>query len=160
MSSEELIKYAHRISASNAVSAPHNWQQGIVQARRGRNKSFFTMYNYFLNSGDPRRPYPTDVEMRIGLLGRPESAAIEISRTAQSSGERGAAAAAAASAVVGTPGARTPSSYGPSAGPMSAGAGPGPVHPQDFHHPSPQHHMGKENSSSSSSFDDFLQFCH
>ena len=99
----------------------------------------------FLNSGDPRRPYPTDVEMRIGLLGRPESAAIEISRTAQSSGERGAAAAAAAaSSVVGTPGARTPSSYGPSAGPMSAGAGPGPVHPQDFHHPSPQHHMGKE----------------
>lgn len=34
VSSEELIKYAHRISASNAVAAPHNWQQG-----------------------DPRRPY-------------------------------------------------------------------------------------------------------
>jgi len=120
VSSEELIKYAHRISASNAVSAPHNWQQG-----------------------DPRRPYPTDVEMRIGLLGRPESAAIEISRNAQSSGERGVAAAAAAAAVPGTPGARTPSSYGPSAaGPIAAGAGPGPVHPQDFHHPSPQHHMG------------------
>ena len=28
VSSEELIKYAHRISASNAVSAPLNWQQG------------------------------------------------------------------------------------------------------------------------------------
>lgn len=47
VSSEELIKYAHRISASNAVCAPLTWQQG-----------------------DPRRPYPTDIEMRIGLLGR------------------------------------------------------------------------------------------
>lgn len=47
MSSEELIKYAHRISASSAVAAPHNWQQG-----------------------DPRRPYPTDIEMRQGFLGR------------------------------------------------------------------------------------------
>ena len=107
---------------------------------------------FFSNSGDPRRPYPTDVEMRIGLLGRPESAAIEISRNAQSSGERGVAAAAAAAAVPGTPGARTPSSYGPSAaGPIAAGAGPGPVHPQDFHHPSPQHHMGRRKI--------FLNFC-
>ncbi|CAN7996952.1 unnamed protein product [Ixodes hexagonus] len=47
VSSEELIKYAHRISASNAVAAPHNWQQG-----------------------NPRRPYPTDIEMRQGYLGR------------------------------------------------------------------------------------------
>ncbi|KAL7290128.1 hypothetical protein TKK_0015847 [Trichogramma kaykai] len=45
--SEELIKYAHRISASNAVCAPLSWQQG-----------------------DPRRPYPTDIEMRVGCLGR------------------------------------------------------------------------------------------
>lgn len=36
VSSEDLIKFAHRISASNAVCAPLNWQQG-----------------------DPRRPYPT-----------------------------------------------------------------------------------------------------
>ena len=34
--SEDLIKFAHRISASNAVCAPLTWQQG-----------------------DPRRPYPT-----------------------------------------------------------------------------------------------------
>lgn len=47
ISSEELIKYAHRISASNAVCAPLNWQ-----------------------AGDPRRPYPTDMEMRMGLLGK------------------------------------------------------------------------------------------
>ncbi|CAL8388188.1 mediator of RNA polymerase II transcription subunit 4 [Gadus morhua] len=46
ISSEELIKYAHRISASNAVCAPLNWLPG-----------------------DPRRPYPTDMEMRSGLLG-------------------------------------------------------------------------------------------
>ncbi|XP_014203914.1 mediator of RNA polymerase II transcription subunit 4 [Copidosoma floridanum] len=45
--SEELIKYAHRISASNAICAPLTWQQG-----------------------DPRRPYPTDIEMRLGCLGR------------------------------------------------------------------------------------------
>lgn len=37
----------HRISASNAVSAPLTWQPG-----------------------DPRRPYPTDLEMRLGMLGR------------------------------------------------------------------------------------------
>ena len=47
VSSEDLIKYAHRVSASNAVCAPLNWQQG-----------------------DPRRPYPTDIEMRNGFLGR------------------------------------------------------------------------------------------
>ena len=47
--SEDLIKYAHKISASNAVAAPPNWQQG-----------------------DPRRPYPTDIEMRGGFLARAE----------------------------------------------------------------------------------------
>lgn len=47
ISSEELIKYAHRISATNAVSAPLTWAPG-----------------------DPRRPYPTDLEMRMGILGR------------------------------------------------------------------------------------------
>ncbi|CAH0553395.1 unnamed protein product [Brassicogethes aeneus] len=47
VSSEELIKFAHRISASNAICAPLTWQQG-----------------------DPRRPYPTDIEMRLGFLGR------------------------------------------------------------------------------------------
>merc|ERR1719189_2064735 len=50
VSSEELIRYSHRISASNAVCAPLTWQQG-----------------------DPRRPYPTDIEMRLGFLGRPET---------------------------------------------------------------------------------------
>nr|CAG4647415.1 EOG090X0DX5 [Megafenestra aurita]SVE92661.1 EOG090X0DX5 [Megafenestra aurita] len=47
VNSEDLIKFAHRISASNAVCAPLNWQQG-----------------------DLRRPYPTDIEMRLGFLGR------------------------------------------------------------------------------------------
>ncbi|EFN89692.1 mediator of RNA polymerase II transcription subunit 4 [Harpegnathos saltator] len=47
VASEELIKYAHRISATNAICAPLSWQQG-----------------------DPRRPYPTDIEMRLGCLGR------------------------------------------------------------------------------------------
>jgi mediator of RNA polymerase II transcription subunit 4 len=47
--SEDLIKYSHKISASNAVAAPLNWQQG-----------------------DPRRPYPTDIEMRGGFLSRSE----------------------------------------------------------------------------------------
>merc|ERR1712083_452378 len=47
--SEDLIKYSHRISASNAVCAPLNWQQG-----------------------DPRRPYPTDMDLRSGWLSRAE----------------------------------------------------------------------------------------
>lgn len=70
ISSEELIKYAYRlvpwfiygnnlihkfdfiyicfsISASNAICAPLTWQQG-----------------------DLRRPYPTDIEMRLGFLGK------------------------------------------------------------------------------------------
>ena len=45
--SEELIKFAYRISASHAISAPLTWQQG-----------------------DLRRPYPTDIEMRLGFLGK------------------------------------------------------------------------------------------
>lgn len=49
VSSEELIKYAHRISSANAVSAPLTWC-----------------------IGDVRRPYPTDVEMRNGFLGKSE----------------------------------------------------------------------------------------
>lgn len=44
---EELIKYAHRISTANAVTAPLTWC-----------------------IGDLRRPYPTDVEMRNGFLGK------------------------------------------------------------------------------------------
>ncbi|KAI1303041.1 Mediator of RNA polymerase II transcription subunit 4 [Halotydeus destructor] len=47
IASEELIKYSHRISSSHAVAAPYNWEVG-----------------------DPRRPYPTDTEMRAGLLGQ------------------------------------------------------------------------------------------
>lgn len=68
VSSEELIKYAHkyaeddvhhrkpiwlflfpfrRISESNSICAPLTWQQG-----------------------DLRRPYPTDIEMRLGFLGK------------------------------------------------------------------------------------------
>lgn len=47
VNSEELIKYAHRISAADAVCAPLNWMPG-----------------------DIRRPYPTDIEMRMGLIGK------------------------------------------------------------------------------------------
>lgn len=45
--SEDLIKYAHKISASNSVSCPPGW-----------------------TPGDPRRPYPSDMEMRMGWLGK------------------------------------------------------------------------------------------
>ncbi|KAK8746010.1 hypothetical protein OTU49_017223 [Cherax quadricarinatus] len=47
VNSEELIKYAHRISSTYSVTAPDTWQQG-----------------------DPRRPYPIDLEMRAGFLGQ------------------------------------------------------------------------------------------
>ncbi|XP_063700730.1 mediator of RNA polymerase II transcription subunit 4 [Culicoides brevitarsis] len=51
--SEDLIKFAHRISASNAICAPLTWTQG-----------------------DLRRPYPNDVEMRLGFLGKADYASV------------------------------------------------------------------------------------
>ncbi|XP_077987615.1 mediator of RNA polymerase II transcription subunit 4-like [Glandiceps talaboti] len=44
---DHLIKYAHHISATNSVAAPLTWAPG-----------------------DPRRPYPTDMDMRMGVLGK------------------------------------------------------------------------------------------
>lgn len=43
--SEDLIRYAHNISSQHSVASPHDW-----------------------NIGDPRRPYPTDLQMRQSLL--------------------------------------------------------------------------------------------
>lgn len=40
ISSEELIKYAHRISASNAVCAPLNWVPGRNQGLSRVSSSF------------------------------------------------------------------------------------------------------------------------
>jgi len=45
--SEELVKYAHKISSSCSTVAPISWSYG-----------------------DPRRPYPQDVEMKMGWLGQ------------------------------------------------------------------------------------------
>ncbi|OTF83202.1 mediator of RNA polymerase II transcription subunit 4-like protein [Euroglyphus maynei] len=45
ISIDELIKYAHKISADHSVASPYNWE-----------------------IGDQRRPYPTDLEMKSGLL--------------------------------------------------------------------------------------------
>uniref|UniRef100_F6X3B3 Mediator of RNA polymerase II transcription subunit 4 n=1 Tax=Ciona intestinalis TaxID=7719 RepID=F6X3B3_CIOIN len=45
--SEDIIKYAHKISASCSTAAPLNW-----------------------TPGDQRRPYPQDIEMRCGWLGQ------------------------------------------------------------------------------------------
>jgi len=47
VSCEELIKFAFRISSGNSVEAPADWIPG-----------------------DPRRPYPLDIEMRCGALGQ------------------------------------------------------------------------------------------
>ncbi|CAF1670107.1 unnamed protein product, partial [Didymodactylos carnosus] len=46
-SSEDIIRYAYQLASVYATTAPDNWQQG-----------------------DTRRPYPTDIEMRKGILGR------------------------------------------------------------------------------------------
>lgn len=43
--SEELIRYAHNISSQHSVASPYDW-----------------------TPGDPRRPYPTDLQMRQSLL--------------------------------------------------------------------------------------------
>lgn len=47
INSEDLIKYAYLISSSHAINAPISWQPG-----------------------DLRRPYPNDIEMRLGMLGK------------------------------------------------------------------------------------------
>ncbi|GAB1605529.1 mediator of RNA polymerase II transcription subunit 4-like [Argonauta hians] len=62
ISSEELIKFAHRISASNAIAAPVTWAPG-----------------------DPRRPYPTDFEMRRGYLDHMQNSQSEFSVNSQNS---------------------------------------------------------------------------
>ncbi|GAB1299085.1 Mediator of RNA polymerase II transcription subunit 4 [Apodemus speciosus] len=100
ISSEEIIKYAHRISASNAVCAPLTWVPVVCVSWTGsimylevtlscptsvQSSFHFQMLGYGcdyrrcahhphlgirLRKGDPRRPYPTDLEMRSGLLGQ------------------------------------------------------------------------------------------
>jgi mediator of RNA polymerase II transcription subunit 4 len=45
--SETIIRYAHQLATCYSTTAPENWQQG-----------------------DIRRPYPTNTDMRRGLLGR------------------------------------------------------------------------------------------
>jgi mediator of RNA polymerase II transcription subunit 4 len=61
--SDELIKYAHKISSSHSVAAPYNWEQG-----------------------DPRRPYPTDMEMKLGLIGQSPDFQLNTSQTNPSTG--------------------------------------------------------------------------
>lgn len=46
-SSESIIRYAHQLAICYSTTAPENWQQG-----------------------DIRRPYPTNIQMRQGLLAR------------------------------------------------------------------------------------------
>jgi len=46
-SSESIIRYAHQLATCYSTTAPDNWQQG-----------------------DIRRPYPTNIDMRRGILGR------------------------------------------------------------------------------------------
>lgn len=48
-----IFFFIDRISASNAISAPLTWQQG-----------------------DLRRPYPTDIEMRLGYLGKSDLSSV------------------------------------------------------------------------------------
>ena len=94
--SEELIKYSHKISASNAVCAPLNWQQG-----------------------DPRRPYPTDLEMRGGFLARAE---LPLAQQLQH-------VTPPPSSLPPPPGPVTPSHFSwTSGGEMTISSGSGPVH--------------------------------
>ncbi len=80
ISSEEIIKYAHRISASNAVCAPLNWVPGkrtvfhlfisfTIHVISSETCSVIFVSSCDVCVGDPRRPYPTDLEMRSGILG-------------------------------------------------------------------------------------------
>lgn len=47
ISSDLIIKYAHKISTDYGVCCPENW-----------------------NPDNPKRPYPTDNDMRMGWLGK------------------------------------------------------------------------------------------
>lgn len=57
--SEDLVKYAHKISASCSTVAPLNW-----------------------SPGDPRRPYPQDIEMKLGWLGQCSNMRVDPSEAA------------------------------------------------------------------------------
>ena len=91
VSAEELIQYGHRISASNAVSAPLNWQQG--DQRRPYPTGNFAVYLY-----NPTGPHLIcqliDVEMRTGFLSRPESAILAEQREQRMAAAHQAMAAA------------------------------------------------------------------
>ena len=63
VSPEDLIKYAHRISQSCSVVSPVGWQISECHRR-------VELADHLLIAGDPRRPFPQDIEMRRGFLGQ------------------------------------------------------------------------------------------
>ncbi len=71
VSSEELIKYGHRISASNAVCAPLNWQQG--DTRRPYPTGEMSLATQFSDAFAGNTHFLSDLEMRQGFLGRPDA---------------------------------------------------------------------------------------
>lgn len=119
VSSDELIKFAHRISASNAICAPLTWQQG-----------------------DLRRPYPTDIEMRLGFLGKSDLTINGHQNPAQNS--------SGSSALGGDPMNRTGAggSSGTTPGGSSTGEIPASAQNQFAWHPSGELHMTMGGGSS------------
>lgn len=126
VSSEELIKYAHKISSSNAVEAPTTWMPGMASfsSQSVSVLGFLCLYTLSIHSktlfcnflssnpltlywfelfpscfppGDPRRPYPLDVEMRSGILGLRVSDGTSIGESFTSGQENTLASAAAIS---------------------------------------------------------------
>lgn len=59
-SSESIIRYAHQLATCYSTTAPENWQQG-----------------------DIRRPYPTNIQMRQGLLARISEQTLQEQQTQQ-----------------------------------------------------------------------------
>lgn len=119
VSSDELIKFAHRISASNAICAPLTWQQG-----------------------DLRRPYPTDIEMRLGFLGKSDLTINGHQNPAQNS--------SGSSSALGDPMNRTAGggSSGTTPGGSSTGEIPASAQNQFAWHPSGELHMTMGGGSS------------
>ncbi len=67
MSPEDLIQYSHRISQASSVISPVGWQ--LSKQGEGKDSdSVLIVYSLAL-PGDPRRPFPQDIEMRSGFLG-------------------------------------------------------------------------------------------
>lgn len=66
ISPEDLIQYSHRISQASSVISPVGWQ---ISKQKAKEREMISKFSFSSWLGDPRRPFPQDIEMRSGILG-------------------------------------------------------------------------------------------